>query len=630
MTTDSNVLAVSPGLRSALGYYRLVAEIGRGGMANVFLALFPKGDGTSRHVVLKQLRSELVVEEEFRTMFENEARLATRFQHTNVVQTYDIYSDRDLCVLVMEFLDGQTLSRVRQRAMKGSYVPFSVHLRVLSDALAGLHYVHELSDERGQPLGIVHRDVTPSNIFVGYDGQAKVVDFGIAKATHRETETRAGAVKGKLGYMSPEALRNERLDRRSDIFSVGVMLWEAATGRRLWQEHDELAVFRRLAAGDLPIQVPEVQGTAAEMLRVAERALAVDPSRRYATADEMRRDVEEVLARLAKTTQLPELTAYMDAFFGVDRKKLQTIVAEALVRFPPKPVSQRNLLRNEVSDSYPGVDLDPEPPTRISSPPTSGGTFRTANTSYDIAPDDVENADDAKVVDETPHFRPSVRRGVGYAVVAAAAALGVAYAAHAPIDAPAHAAAKPMVAETAAADDEMPASPVAAMAFPAAASAPPVAATALAVTANAPPPLAAPPLAPPPVVPGPALAPPPVVPAPPEPTFAGPAAQRGTISAVFVVHPTHARLFLDGVPLEGNPAGFRRPPDDKPHLLRAEAPGYATLVRIVDLDRDLAKELDLVPEGAGAPRIAPSTEPNVEAPKPHPAKRAARDDPWGI
>ena len=403
MTIDSNVLALSGELKAALGHYRLVAEIGRGGMANVFLALFPKGDGTSRHVVLKQLRPELALEDELRVMFENEAHLATRFQHKNVVETYDIYSERDLCVLVMEFLDGQTLSRIRQRAKKGRCVPFAVHLRVLAEALAGLHYVHELADEEGKPLGIVHRDVTPSNIFVNYDGRVKVVDFGIAKATIRDTETSIGLVKGKLGYMSPEAVRNEYFDRRSDIFSAGVMLWEAATGRRLWHDHDELAVFRRLTTGDVPIQMPGVHGTGAEMLHIAQRALAVDPARRYATADEMRQEVEHVLERLGKTTRVASLATYMEALFSVERGKFQKVVDAASARFPARPVSPAQLLRNEVSDSYPGVD-ESEVPTRISSPPTGGGTFRTAT--YDVPAE----------VSETPNFRPGVRRGFGVAV----------------------------------------------------------------------------------------------------------------------------------------------------------------------------------------------------------------------
>jgi serine/threonine-protein kinase len=416
MNTDSNSLAVSAGLRAALGYYRLVAEIGRGGMASVFLSLFPNGDGTSRQVVLKQLHPELAMDDDFRAMFEDEARLATRLHHENVVETYDIYSDLDLCVLVMEFLDGQTLSRVRQRARKVSNVPPSIHLRVIAEVLAGLHYVHELTDEDGRPLGIVHRDVTPSNVFITYDGHVKVVDFGIAKATTRVAETRMGVLKGKLAYMSPEAVRGEPVDRRSDIFSVGVMLWEAATGLRLWQDHDEVAVYRRLATGDLPLNPPGATVLNPELLRIAKRALAVDPYQRYDNAEEMQHEIENLLVHLGKITRAPALAAYMESFFAVEREKFQQIVDDALARFPIQPVSQRRLLANALSDSYPALDPS-EPPTTVSTP--SGGTFRT--TSYDVP---LES-------DEIPDFR-SRRHGILLAAAAAAFALGVAFVAHVP------------------------------------------------------------------------------------------------------------------------------------------------------------------------------------------------------
>ena len=552
MTTDSKMLAGSADLRAVLGHYGLVAEIGRGGMTSVFLALLPKGDGTTRQVVLKELRSEFSLQDGFRAMFDNEAFLGTRFQHANVVETYDLYSDRDLSVLIMEFLDGQTLSNVRQRARQGSQVPFAIHLRVLADALAGLHYVHELKDEE-KPLSIVHRNVTPSNVFVTYDGRVKVIDFAIAKSTLHDAETTmSSVVKGQLGYMSPEAVRREPVDRRTDIFSVGVMLWEAATGRRLWQGHDEVAVFRRLACGDLPIQTLHAEGTSAEMLRIAARALAIDPLHRYATAEDMRHELEDVLARLGKTTHVATLAEYMQTFFSADREKFRTVVDEAVAALVSSP-------------PVPGRDST-APSTTPISPLASTGSFRTTSTSYDIV----------QALSEVPNFRRRMQRAIGIAGVAAAAAIGVAYAAHVPNGAPAQATGAP---------------PAPLQALPA--------------------PIAT-----------------------PEPVAERPAPVRGTISAVFLVRPAHARLFLDGTPLAGNPAGIRRPPDDKPHLLRIEAPGYATLVRPVDLDRDVAKEFELAPETTPAldsPRAAPSTASHDDPSKPRPAKPpVSRDDPWGI
>jgi serine/threonine-protein kinase len=416
MTTDSNSLAVSAKLRAALGYYRLVSEIGRGGMAAVFLALFPNGDGTSRKIVLKQLHPELVVDEDFRAMFEDEARVATRLHHENVVETYDTYCDLDLCVLVMEFLDGQTLSRVGQRARKMRDLPLSIHLHILAGVLAGLHYVHELRDHDGKALGIVHRDVTPSNVFVTYDGRVKLVDFGIAKAKTRVAETRMGVLKGKLSYMSPEAVRGESVDRRSDIFSVGVMLWEAATGLRFWQDHDEIAVFRRLASGDLPLHRPGVQIENAVLLRIAERALALDPSDRYDSAEQMQQELEDLLVQLGTIARAPALSAYLKASFAAERAKFQQVVDHALAGAPARPASQRRLVVNAPSDSSTVLDAS-EPLTTVSS--ASGTTLRGA--SYDVPLD----------ADELPNFRPR-RRGVLLGAAAIVASVSIAIMANSP------------------------------------------------------------------------------------------------------------------------------------------------------------------------------------------------------
>ena len=454
MTNHTNSLAVSAGLRAALGYHRLVCEIGRGGMAGVFLSLFPNGDGTTRKIVLKQLHPELAMDDDFRAMFEDEARVATRLHHHNVVETYDIYSDPDLCVLVMEFLEGQTLSRVRQRARKVGNVPLLIHLRVLAEVLAGLHYVHELSDQGGKPLGIVHRDVTPSNVFITYDGQVKVVDFGIAKATTCIAETRIGVLKGKLAYMSPEAVQGEPVDRRSDIFSVGVMLWEAATGLRFWQDHDDVAVFRRLATGDLPLYRAGMQIPNGELFGIVQRALAIEPCQRYEDARQMQQEIESLLVRLGNLTEVPALSVLMESWFAVERERLKKLIERAEARFPAQPLSQRRLAVNGPSESC--VTVDPsEPPTAVSTP--SGTTFRGA--SYDVPLDS----------DDLPDFRPR-RHGFVLGAGAAALSVGIAVVAHGPtvmqkvwLGSAVHrspgaaAMAEPMVAQVAAPADPAPA-----------------------------------------------------------------------------------------------------------------------------------------------------------------------------
>jgi len=538
-------------------------------MASVFLALVPNANGGRRLLVLKQLQPELARDREFRGMFENEVRLASRLHHPNVVETSDIYADHDLCVLVMEFLDGQTLARIRQQGGQGATVPFSVHLRVLAGALAGLHYVHEFTDEKGTPLGIVHRDVSPSNIFVTYDGLTKVVDFGIAKATLHQAETRIGVLKGKLAYMSPEVVRNERLDRRSDIFSVGVMLWEAATGSRFWRGHDEVSVFQHLLAGDLPIQSPGGLGrTSGEMLRIAQRALSVDPSQRYATAEEMRLELEPLIVGLGKIAERPALGGYMEANFSADREKLRAAVGDAVCRLSSPPGQQRWL-----DVTSPSREADPsEAPTRIASPPSGDGTLRTVISAHDVFGSS----------GKPQNRRRGLQRAFGITLVAAAAVVGVAHVSRGPVVSQASAIPAPI----------------------ALASMPTVDGPSSVVKERAPETRQA-------------LEVRPAAPESPA-TLAKSTARSDEILVVFVARPPDARLFLDGIPLNENPVRLQRLPDDKRHALRVEAPGYAPLVRTIELNRDVAKEFELTAEASQGV---------VAVPKPPPP---ARDDPWGI
>jgi serine/threonine-protein kinase len=468
----------------------------------------------------------------------------------------------------MEFLDGQTLARIRQQGGQGASVPFSVHLRVLAGALAGLHYVHEFTDEKGTPLGIVHRDVSPSNVFVTYDGLTKVVDFGIAKATLHHAETRIGVLKGKLAYMSPEVVQNERLDRRSDIFSVGVMLWEAATGSRFWRGHDEVSIFQHLLAGDLPVQAPTGLGkTSGEMLRIARRALSVDRSQRYATAEEMRLELEPLITGLGKVAERPALEGYMQANFSADRDKVRAAVGSAAGRRPSTPARQRWL-----DVTAPSREADPsEAPTQMASPPSGDGTLRTVISGYDVGG-----------VGKLQNLHRVRHRALGIALGAAATAVGIAYVSSGPAVSQGSAIPAPITSESMSTVDE-PSNVVKEQASE----------TRQTLEAR------------------------PAAPASPA-TPARSTAPSDEILVVFVARPTHARLFLDGIPLGENPVRLQRLPDDKRHALRVEAPGYAPLVRTIELNRDVAKEFELTPEaphGAGA------------LPKPPPPRR---EDPWGI
>ncbi|AUX28538.1 MULTISPECIES: serine/threonine-protein kinase [Sorangium] len=309
--------------------YRPIAEIGRGGMADVCLAVARGPAGFNKLVVLKRARAELCEDAEILAMFLDEARLAARLNHPNVVQTYEVGEDGERLFIAMEYLDGQPLSQLRARVGLTD-LSLPVQVRILTDALAGLHYAHELRDFDGTPIHVVHRDASPQNIFVTYDGVIKVVDFGIAKAADSLSETRAGMLKGKVAYMSPEQSRGERVDRRSDVFSVGVILWEAIARRRMWKGYNDLAILGRLGLGELPdlrVAAPDVDP---ELERICRKSLAHAPADRYATAAELHAELERWLRERHGGMSAREVGAFVAGRFADDRARIQQLVEEQL------------------------------------------------------------------------------------------------------------------------------------------------------------------------------------------------------------------------------------------------------------------------------------------------------------
>jgi serine/threonine protein kinase len=260
-------------------------------MADIYLAVARGTLGFNKLVVLKHLRS--TDDERSLDMFMDEARLAARLSHPNIVDTYDVGREGDSYFIAMEYLEGQSLSRLLKVAREKEIHP-TAWARVVAEALNGLHYAHELRDYDGTPLQIVHRDVSPPNIFVTYAGEVKIVDFGIAKATLNVFQTDAGIFKGKLGYMAPEQAAGQRVDRRADLFSAGVVLWEALTGKRLLDGGIGLVVVKLIRA-DLPTVSSVNPRIDAHLSSIVERALKKDPRERYPTAAEMRDALEEYL-----------------------------------------------------------------------------------------------------------------------------------------------------------------------------------------------------------------------------------------------------------------------------------------------------------------------------------------------
>jgi serine/threonine protein kinase len=298
--------------------YRPIAEIGRGGMGEVCLAVAHGVAGFKKLVVLKRARPDLADEPQVLAMFLDEARLAARLNHPNVVQTYEAGRHAGRYFIAMEYLDGQPLNRIRARVGPRGF-PLSMQIRILIEALAGLHHAHELADFDGSPFNVVHRDVTPQNLFVTYDGQIKVVDFGIAKAKSSTIKTRAGMIRGKVPYMAPEQARSEPLDRRVDIFAVGIMLWEAMAGERMWKNVSDTEIIRRLVTDRFPRLPAEAPHADPELARICDRALAPERANRYATAMELQHELERWLAQKGEEVTARAVGTFVAAHFEEER-----------------------------------------------------------------------------------------------------------------------------------------------------------------------------------------------------------------------------------------------------------------------------------------------------------------------
>ena len=278
-----------------IGRHDVVCLVGQGGMARVFLAIQRGAFDANKLVVIKQLLPEFAHDEEFLAMFVDEARLALRFSHPNVVHTYEVIAESPDYCLVMEYLEGQTLAQLQRRVGR-ERLELDDQIWILTQVLAGLSYAHQLVDFDGTPLGVVHRDVTPTNVFITSAGEVKLLDFGIAKAVGAVSLTRQGLVKGKVGYAAPEQCLAQPSDARSDIFSVGMMLWEAIAKRKRTLGESQLATLRaRIEGAEPPIEevVPDV---APELAEACRRSLSHDPAGRYQTALEFQTVLQAYLA----------------------------------------------------------------------------------------------------------------------------------------------------------------------------------------------------------------------------------------------------------------------------------------------------------------------------------------------
>lgn len=271
--------------RLVAGRLLLCEEFASGGMAALHFGRLLGAAGFARTVAVKRLHAHLARDPEFVAMFVDEATLAARIRHPNVVATLDVVQDEDELLLVLEYVEGESLAGLVRAARRlGERVPIDIALRVVCDVLSGLHAAHEAASDTGTPLHIVHRDVSPSNVMVGVDGSARVLDFGIAKAAVRISATREGGMKGKLRYLSPEQVADQEVTRRTDIYATAVMLWELLTGEALFTGSNDAAIMARIMQGVVPPPSRKNPNVAPALDEAVLRGLAREPATRFSTA----------------------------------------------------------------------------------------------------------------------------------------------------------------------------------------------------------------------------------------------------------------------------------------------------------------------------------------------------------
>lgn len=311
------------------GQYRPLVELGRGGMARIFLAQH-LASSLGRLVVLKVLDPEHAKDPEMLAAFRREAELGARLNHPNIVQVFEVFDRPSGPVMVMEYLEGLSLSEVQ----KHSELPLGIQLYVIMQTLAGLHHLHEMRRADGELLHAVHRDVSPHNIIVLHEGVVKVLDFGIAKLRDDNADrTRTGVLKGKVRYMAPEQIVGEKsIDRRADVFAVGILLWEAFANRRMWGRLTNMEILKALVRDgvpDLREVVPDILPSCAELVR---RATAARPEDRFATALEMLVALEQCVDELGVVLQQRQVAEFMASQFGELREGRQKAVNAALLK----------------------------------------------------------------------------------------------------------------------------------------------------------------------------------------------------------------------------------------------------------------------------------------------------------
>jgi serine/threonine-protein kinase len=361
-------------------------------MARLYIGRSTGIGSFERHVVLKVILPERANEHMAVQMFLDEARLAASLNHQNVAQVFEVGEEAGIHFLAMEYVHGQDLRALLAKAgSEGTRVPLELALTVVAGAAAGLDHAHERRTSDGVPMGIVHRDVSPANIMIGYDGAVKLLDFGIAKATLRSVETQAGVIKGKFAYMAPEQCRGREVDRRSDVFSLGIILYEVTTQHRCFRADSDFETMNRIVAGDIVRPTRLVQGYPQALEAIVLKALAVDPNQRYQSAGLLLDAIESFAVAAQGSLSTMSLGRFMRDTFGdvqepwlaserinpPSQAREQTIsntnTSEGQSRALPPPLPHAEApLHLPPKSSLPDVDLDLDPALGLDLDPALG------------------------------------------------------------------------------------------------------------------------------------------------------------------------------------------------------------------------------------------------------------------
>ncbi len=378
-----------------LGRYELLLPIAKGGMASVWAARLRGTRGFQKMVAIKTMLPGLVDDLHFERMFLDEASLASQVRHPHVIEILDLGEVDRILYLVMEWVDGEPLNIIMKYAATRGGIPLAIAVSITAQACRGLHAAHELRDENGTLVGLVHRDVSPQNVLLTYEGVVKVVDFGVAKATSRASnETEAGQLKGKIAYMSPEQLRGERIDRRTDVFAVGILLYMMTTGTHPFRGDDQGQTIKRIS-DDEPVTAPStiVPGYPAGLEAVVMQALAKDASKRYPTANDMLIGLTRALPPSMRPSTDEEVAEFLRALLP-DRLEKRKIAIKGALEAADRREAGKSAPRIADSDSPPDeapTVLEGLVSSREMTPSAEGRLSLPGATSREAAPTSRDN-----------------------------------------------------------------------------------------------------------------------------------------------------------------------------------------------------------------------------------------------